>query len=478
MNYQDAIARLLSLVDHERSAPALPRQKRIYDLRNVSSLLDRMGNPHRRPGIVHVAGTKGKGSTAAMIESMLRAAGYFTGFYSSPHLHSFCERIRLDGKPVSPATFAELTASVWPHHLANAADPEAGPATLFEFLTAMAFQCFADCRTDFSVIEVGLGGRLDATNVVTPAVSVITPVSLDHTAILGDTIGEIAADKAGIIKPGVPVVVAPQFPEAMAAIEAAAATQSAPVIDVTASTAPSSRHSTFSPRHSGESRNPVAWHIDATSLDGQQLTFQTPHDTYRLLLPLLGDFQCSNAAVAVTAVETLIDAGHEIHRDAIIDGLSTVQWPARLEVLRRNPIVVADGAHNDHSVGTVLATLNDSVPHRRLTVVAGFSRDKRVAAMVELLAQRADRVIATRSRHPRSMRPAEIVDEFCARGFDADGIAAYDTVSDAVNVASADAKPGELVLVTGSLFVAAEARESILNIPPETYPDLLPPDLR
>ncbi len=457
MNYQDAIARLLSLVDHERSAPALPRQKRIYDLRNVSSLLDRMGNPHRRPGIVHVAGTKGKGSTAAMIEAMLRAAGYSTGFYSSPHLHSFCERIRLDGEPVSPATFAELTASIWPHHLANAADPEAGPATLFEFLTAMAFQCFADSRTDFSVIEVGLGGRLDATNVVTPAVSVITPVSLDHTAILGDTIGEIAADKAGIIKPGVPVVVAPQFPDAMAAIETAATAQSAPLVPVAEA---------------------ASCRVGSVSADGQDITIRSDRDTYHVLLPLLGDFQGSNAAVAITAVETLIDAGYDIRHDAICDGLSTVQWPARLEVLRRDPIVVADGAHNDHSVGTVLATLKDSVPHERLTVVAGFSRDKRVSAMVELLAQRADRVIATRSRHPRSMRPAEIVDEFCGQGCNAVGIAAYDTVSDAVNAACADAEPGELVLITGSLFVAAEAREAILDIPPETYPDLLPPDLR
>ena len=490
MNYQDSIARLLSLVDHERNAPALPRQKRIYDLRSVSRLLERLGNPHRRPGIVHVAGTKGKGSTAAMVESILRAAGYSTGFYSSPHLHSFCERIRVDGEPVAPGEFAELTAAVWPHHLANAADPEAGPATLFEFLTAMAFLCFAERQADFSVIEVGLGGRLDATNVVTPAVSVITPVSLDHTDILGDTIGEIAADKAGIIKPGVPVVVAPQFPEAMAAIEDAAAAQAAPLVDVTASTAPPNRHSTlspatlspghstFSPRHSGESRNPVTWRIDATSLDGQQLTVQTPCDTYRLLLPLLGDFQCSNAAVAVTAVETLIDAGYEVHRDVIIAGLSTVQWPARLEVLSRDPIVVADGAHNDHSVATVLGTLQSSIPHERLTVVAGFSRDKRVSAMVEFLAQRADRVIATRSRHPRSMRPSEIVDALCAHGFSPSRIATHDTVGDALNTACADAEPGELILVTGSLFVAAEAREAMLNIPPETYPDLLPPDLR
>ena len=457
MNYQAALARLLSLVDHERSAPALPRQKRIYDLRNVNRLLHRMGNPHRRLGIVHVAGTKGKGSTAAMIESILRAAGYSTGFYSSPHLHSFCERIRVNGDPVSPDEFSELTASVWPHHIANGADPESGPATLFEFLTVMAFHCFAENQTDCSVIEVGLGGRLDATNVVTPGVSVITPVSLDHTAILGDTIGEIAADKAGIIKPGVPVVVAPQFPEAMAAIQTAAAVQSAPLAEVAKS---------------------AAWRVDATSLDGQQLTIQTPRDAYRFRLPLLGDFQGANAAVAATAVETLMDAGYEIHRDAVVAGLSTVQWPARLEVLRRDPIVVADGAHNDHSVATVLATLNNSIPHRKLTVVAGFSRDKRVAAMVEFLAQRAHRVVATRSRHPRSMRPSEIVDEFCAQGFNSGRIVAYDNVSNAVNAAWDDADADALVLVTGSLFVAAEAREAILDIPPETYPDLLPPDLR
>ena len=412
MNYQDAIARLLSLVDHERSVPALPRQKRIYDLRNVARLLARLGDPHRLPGVVHVAGTKGKGSTAAMIESILRAAGYSTGFYSSPHLHSFCERIRRDGDPVSQHRFAELTSAIWAHHLANAADPEAGPATLFEYLTAMAFQCFAEDQADCSVIEVGLGGRLDATNVVTPAVSVITPVSLDHTAILGDTIGEIAADKAGIIKPGIPVVVASQFPDAMAAIQTAAAAQSAPLISVA---------------------DAADWRVDAVSPAGQEVTIQTPRDAYRLRLPLLGDFQCANAAVAVSAVETLADAGYSVPHDAVVAGLSTVQWPARLEVLSQDPVVVADGAHNDHSVATVLATLQGSLPHRRLNVVAGFSRDKRVSAMVELLSERAHRVIATRSRHPRSMRPAEIEDEFVAHGFDRNRLDAVADVGDAID---------------------------------------------
>ena len=435
----------------------MPRQKRIYDLRNVHRLLDRLGNPHYLPGVVHVAGTKGKGSTAAMVESILRAAGYSTGFYSSPHLHTFRERIRVDGEPVSPCRFAHATREVWPHHLANANDPEAGPATLFEYLTAMAFCVFNEAHADFNVIEVGLGGRLDATNVVSPAVSVITPVSLDHTAILGDTIGEIASDKAGIIKVGVPVVMAPQFPEAASPIRSAAALQSAPLVDVAQA---------------------ATWQVDSVNEFGQRLTVRTGRDVYHPVVPLLGNFQASNAAVAVTTVETLVEQGYGIPKAAILDGLAAVRWPARLEVLRRNPRVVADGAHNDHSVATVLDTLDHSLPHRRLTVVAGFSRDKRVSAMIDLIAKRGDRVIASRSRHPRSLRQSEIVDEFLTAGFPEDSLAETSNVADAIDLAVGNAQDDELILVTGSLFVAAEAREAILDIEPESYPDLLPPDLR
>lgn len=456
-SYEEAVARLLGLVDHERSVPAQPRQKRIYDLRNVERLLARMDNPHRRRGMVHVAGTKGKGSTAAMVESIARAAGYSTGFYSSPHLHSFCERIRRDGTPVARERFAELTDAVWPHHRENAADPEAGPATLFEYLTAMGFRCFAEDGVDVSVIEVGLGGRLDATNVVTPEVSVITPVSLDHVAILGDTIGEIAADKAGIIKPGVPIVVGPQFPEAMETIGRAATEQSAPVICV------------------GDA---ITWEVEEASAQGQLLEIHGRRDSYRLRLPLLGNFQGANAATAVGAAEVLVDAGYAIDRRAIIAGLESVEWPGRMEVLGREPMLVVDGAHNDHSVATLLATLKTYVPHRNLIVVAGFSRDKQVDAMIELLAQRAHRVIATRSRHPRSMRPAEIAEQFLGQRVPPERIAVTAHTAEAVTEAVASASADDLVLVTGSLFVVAEAREAVLGIEPETYPDLLPPDLR
>ena len=460
LTYADAIARLLSLVDHERAdhdagrEARRPRQKRIYDLRGISRLLLRMGDPHTRPGIVHVTGTKGKGSVAAMVEAILRAAGCSTGFFSSPHLHSFCERIRYDGEPVRPETFAALTAAVWPWHLANAADPDAGPATLFEFLTAMAFRHFQQEQTDASVIEVGLGGRLDATNVVRPAVSVITPVSLDHMAILGNTIGAIAADKAGIIKRATPVVVAPQqYDPADGVIQAVAASRGAPCVRVA---------------------DAVEWRIRQRSDYGQDMSIHTRHGDYGVRLPLLGDFQAANAATAAATAEELAAAGFPITRRAVVFGLNSVEWPGRLEVLHRTPYLVADGAHNDHSLASALDTLGDYLPHRRLVAVAGFSRDKQVDAMVRLLAERADRVMAVRSRHPRSLPPDDVAAALRQAGMPANRAETRSSVADGISDALGNADAGDLILATGSLFVSAEAREAVLDIAPEVYPDLMP----
>ena len=222
----------------------------------------------------------------------------------------------------------------------------------------------------------------------------------------------------------------------------------------------------------------IAWDVEEASADGQRLEIRGRRDTYRLRLPLLGDFQGANAATAVGAVEILAEAGYAIDRHAVIAGLESVEWPGRMEVLGREPTLVVDGAHNDHSVATLLATLKTYVPHRNLVLVAGFSRDKRVDAMVELLAERADRVIATRSRHPRSMRPAEIAEQFLGQRVPAERVGITAHTDDAIAEAVATADVDDLVLVTGSLFVVAEAREAVLGIEPETYPDLLPPDLR
>ena len=455
MNYRQAIDYLLSLVDHERQAPALPRQKRIYDLGRMTALLEILGQPHLAVPTIHIAGTKGKGSTAAMVDAVLTAAGYRAGFYSSPHLHTFRERIRRDTQPVGETEFAELVVAVKPAAQRLAANADLGPASLFEFMTAMAFHCFAQERVDFQTIEVGLGGRLDATNVVSPAVCAITSISLDHIAILGDTVGAIAADKAGIIKAGVPAVIAPQVPEALTPIAAATREKQAPLIRV---------------------GRDVTWRGGRSDWNGQELTVQGRLGSYNLRIPLLGPHQQENAAVAVAALEVLREQGYSIPERAIVVGMAAVQWPGRLEVLARRPIVVADGAHNVYSVAALLAALPQCFDYRRLILIAGFSRDKSVAGMVELLAGAQAQVIAARSRHPRSMRPEDIADLFRRNGVDR--VSEQETVAAALDLARELAGPEDLILAAGSLFVAAELREAVLGIEPELYPELLPPDLR
>ncbi len=462
MDYRQSIDALLSRVDHERNSLG-PRQKAIVDLSRMERFMSRLGNPHRRAKTIHVAGTKGKGSTAALCDAALTAASYHTGFNSSPHLHHFRERIRLDSQPIAEEGFARLVDQLWPQRMDDGGSYSGGAVTLFEFMTGMAYRCFAQEKVDFQIIEVGLGGRLDATNVVTPDVAVITSISLDHTAILGDTLAEIAAEKAGIIKPDGVVVVAPQAPEALSTILGACRNQHARAIQV---------------------GNDVTWISRETGRDpweGQSLTVKGRLEEYQLDIPLLGDHQLENAATAVAALEALIEQGHAIPAEAIQRGFAQVSWPGRMEVLSRSPLFVADGAHNLHSVNSLMESLDHFSLSGKLIVVAGFSRDKSVADMVRRLAQASHRtqaipiVFATRSRHPRSLSPASVAAHFGNEGLKAVESA---SVADAVEQALGLAGPGDLVLATGSLFVVAEAREAMLGIEPELYPDLLPRDLR
>ena len=457
-NYRQAIDYLLSLVDHERQVPALPRQKRIYDLRRVSALLSRLGAPHLSAHTIHIAGTKGKGSTAAMVDSILGAAGYRTGFYTSPHLHTFRERIRLGGEPVSENEFTTLVDKLAPVAAGLERETDLGSVTLFEFMTAMGFQRFAQEPVDFQTIEVGLGGRLDATNVVSPEVCAITSVSLDHMAILGDTVEEIAAEKAGIIKPGVPVVVAPQRPGAMEVILGVAEERRAPVTLV-------GKHVTWEFRGKAPACKP-----------SQVAEITVPRGKIHAVIPLLGRHQLENAAMAVGIVEVLAEKGCAIAFPDIVQGLMNVEWPCRLEALSRDPLILSDGAHNVYSMETMLSSLRDYFEFERLFVVVGFSRDKSIAGMVEALVPHADVAIATRSRHPRSLAPLSLAELLRKEGFGK--VHQREDVSGALALAREEAGLKDLILATGSLFVAAEARETMLGITPELYPDLLPPDLR
>jgi dihydrofolate synthase/folylpolyglutamate synthase len=455
LDYRQAIDALLTLVDHERALPLLPRQKRIYDLSRMEAFLGHLGDPHVAARTIHIAGTKGKGSTSAICDAVLCAANYSTGFYSSPHLHSFCERIRRDAQPIAKTKFASLVEQLWPHQEWVKNETDLGPVSLFEFMTGMAFQCFAQDRVDFQTIEVGLGGRLDATNVVRPEVCVITPISLDHTAILGDSISQIAAEKAGIIKPGALVVIGPQVPEARSVILSVCQERDAYPIQVGID---------------------LTWEAGPSTLDGQSFTVRSRRGERQLTMPLLGAYQLENAATAVAALEVLQEQGHSIPDEAMAQGFSDVSWPCRMEVLSRSPLVVADGAHNAHSMASLLESLPRYFSYQRLILVSGFSRDKSVSDMVRLLVRCSPVVFATRSRHPRSLPPRNLAEQFRAQG--AAQVTETNTVAEAVAQALALAQPGDLVLGTGSLFVAAEVREAVLGIEPELYPDLLPPDLR
>ncbi|PKB65251.1 MAG: hypothetical protein BZY80_00745 [SAR202 cluster bacterium Io17-Chloro-G2] len=458
MDYRQSIGALLSLVDHERNSLG-PRQKAITGLSRTERFMSRLGDPHRQAKTIHVAGTKGKGSTAAMCDAALRAAGYHTGFYSSPHLHHFTERIRLDSQPIAEEDFARLVDELWPRRMDGDPDSSDGAeaVTLFEFMTGMAYYCFAKEKVDFQVIEVGLGGRLDATNVVTPSVAVITSISLDHTAILGDTLAEIAAEKAGIIKPGGVVAVAPQAPEALSTILGVCRDQQARAIQI------------------GKDVTWVSHETGRDPWDSQRLTVKGRLEEYQLDIPLAGLHQLENAATAVAALEALVEQGHSVPAEAIQRGFAQVSWPGRMEVLSRSPLFLADGAHNPHSVNLLMEALDCNPPPGRLILVAGFSRDKNVADMARRLAQASPMVFATRSRHPRSLPPAAVADLFKNEGLTA---VESDSVAEAVEQALGLAGPGGLVLATGSLFVVAEAREAMLGIEPEVYPDILPQDLR
>jgi dihydrofolate synthase/folylpolyglutamate synthase len=418
----------------------------------METLLGLMGDPHLTIPTVHVAGTKGKGSTCAMISSALVAHGCKTGLYTSPHLHTFRERIQVDGRPISGDAFACLITDLWTHVDAVAGMGDRGTVTVFELLTAMAFEHFRREGCRYQVIEVGLGGRLDATNLVSPAVAVITPVGLDHVAVLGDTVPKIAAEKAGIIKAGVPVVVGRQSQDAMAVIAHRAGEAGSPIIDAMTST-----------RLIGE---------PALVGDRQRVTIVSRRAGYDIDLPLLGLHQVDNARTAIAALEWLAEAGLELRREAIERGLSNTSWPARFQVLSSaGPAVVVDGAHNADSADALRSTFEFRFPNRaRVFLIYGGTRGHDSTETARRLRPLRPLVIATRTRHPKAIDPVELA--VALRGLGLEVAAISPDTQAAYGTARAMAEPDDVILATGSLFVAAEVIEAVQGIEPELYPTL------
>jgi dihydrofolate synthase/folylpolyglutamate synthase len=467
MRYQEAYNYVNTFTNYEKldNMSGLNRDLNADGLERVRLLLRLLGRPQNSFKSIVVAGTKGKGSVAAMLDSILREAGQHTALYTSPHLHTFRERIQVDGEMISPADMARITEQIEPvvERIRGLGDPTLLPTT-YELATAIAFTYFREQKVDIAVLEVGLGGRLDAVNVVDPLVSVITTISMDHMQLLGDTLGKIASEKAGIIKPGGKVVSAPQQPEAMEVINNVAEEKRADLAVVGREVYVGTGHL---PEVLADDQGVPIYQAFTIGFEADRTT---SGEKMRVKLPLLGNHQQINAAVALAAMRALQEKGIGVSTNSILSGFSKVSWPARLEVLHRKPIVIGDGAHNVQSIAALGQAMSDLFSRRNVIAVLGMSNDKDIAGILGeirvwtdgISGPKVERVIVTKSSHPRAADPREVAQQAVATGLTVElRESITDALSKAESVANGYTKDDGLdpvVLVTGSLFVVAEAR--------------------
>ncbi len=419
-----------------------------FGLKKIEKLLEYIGNPQDKLHIIHVGGTNGKGSVCAMIGSVLENAGYNVGVNTSPHLSEFTERITINGKQITKADvvkYAKLLREV--REKVNS-QTHLGYATYFEVVTAMALKYFYDSNLDFVVLEVGLGGTFDATNVVKPVLTVITDVSLDHTEHLGNTMTSVAENKAGIIKPGCPVVTSNTETEVLKVITDTCEAQNSPCYQL------------------GKDFN---YKINSSTVDGLDLDYKgIDHDYQNLKIPLLGEHQGRNGSLALSALEILQSrTSAKLSEQVIRTGLSKTLWPGRLEIIQKSPWVIVDGAHNPAGAKT-LAGAFKLFDYDKLLLVFGCSEEKDIKNLIKNLAPKANRIILTRSDNRRAAKPELILEQLQA--MDIKSREAHDLeieittpVSAAVKNALAKANKNDLVCICGSLFVVGEAREALLN---------------
>jgi dihydrofolate synthase / folylpolyglutamate synthase len=400
-SYPDSVRFLYTLGNEVKTAK--------LGLERIRKLLHALGDPQRAYRVIHVAGTNGKGSTCAMIDAGLRAAGIRTGLFTSPHLVEPTERIQVDGSPVTPDQFQRAFTEV--HVIAETLDLDCHP-TYFETVTAMGFWLFREMRVETAVVEVGLGGRLDATNVVEPALTVITPVDFDHEIYLGHTLESIAAEKAGILKAGVPAVFARQRPEAEAVLDRRAEELHIPI------------------------RRAEEFPVIDLEIDARGSRFSG------LCVPLAGEHQVENAQTAAVALDALGVSAR---------GIGETRWPGRLEHVAPNPDTILDGAHNPAGARALARYLTRFYPDRKLWLIYGAMRDKSVEEIADILFPLAHELILTAPKFSRALRP-EALQEFDERGRTAPSI------QEALDLVRQKASPSDVIVVTGSLFLVGEAR--------------------
>lgn len=443
MTYEQALAYLSQFINYE-TGQRVPYVPEYFDLDAFAAFLHELGNPHRAFPSVLIAGSKGKGSTAAMIASILSRAGMRTGLFTNPHLVTLRERIQIDRQLISPHAFAGLVAELRSHLQPTRRGQPRRFRTFFELTTALSFLYFARQEVDVAVVEVGLGGRLDTTNVLTPQVAVLTPIGLEHTHILGDTLTAIAGEKAGIIKPGACVVCAPQQEEAAAVFEQRCQEQEATL---------------------SMAGQDFCWRVVDASPAGTRMRFRGfGIEIDDITVSLAGRHQAANAAVAVAVCTQLRQQGWTLSDGHIRHGLASVQWEGRAEIIGREPWVVLDAAHTVESARCLADTLNELFEADRLFLVFGMATDKKVEDFVATLAPLAHEVIVTEFRSPRACKPQRLADEVRRHGV---AVRLAETPEQALALARAEARPADAVCVTGSVLLVGEIKAHLLNQPLE-----------
>jgi dihydrofolate synthase/folylpolyglutamate synthase len=437
MNYESAVRYLLSL-GRELAAPTQAAAAK-FNLENITILLERLGRPDRAYPCVHIAGTNGKGSTAAFLEKILRDAGFRTGLNTSPHLERINERIRISGEEIADARFAEIFTRIHAviEELLAEGKLRAHP-TYFECVTALAFEAFARERVEFAVIEVGLGGRLDATNVVIPVVSIITRIDFDHENYLGHSLREIAGEKAGILKPQVPAVFAGQLREAREVLQERAKELRCPVVETS---------------EAFRVKNEAVEHgcVRAT------VTEAASGKVFSVEPRLAGRFQLQNALNAVAAARILQNRNYRITDENISGGIATTEWPGRLERLQTRPDVYLDGAHNPGAARELAQFLEDDFAGRKVYLIFGAMRDKAVDEVTGMLFPHAHEVIFTQPGTPRAVSARQLAE---MAGDHAKKFTVIEDAERALESALSKAGPEDAVFVTGSLYLVGELRHA------------------
>jgi dihydrofolate synthase/folylpolyglutamate synthase len=435
MDYQEAIKYIYGHTNYE--AVPRPHSEGNYDLRRVYELLEALGNPHLKARSVHIAGTNGKGSTAAMLAAVLTEAGYNTGLYTSPHLITTRERFTVNGRMISEQELAEIITRLEPEIAAVDQRATYGRLTVFEILTVLGFVYFAEKRCDFQVMEVGMGGRYDATNVIQPEVSLLASISYDHCDILGNSLTEIAREKCGIIKPGCTVVSHPQEEAAAAVIRETCQEKGVNLITV------------------GQdiTRRSLGYNFEQ-----QRIEVDGRLCRYKAAIPLLGPYQLDNAAAAIAAIEVLVERGWRISRDNIIRGLANVHFPGRMNIISNKPWIVVDGGHNPGAARRLREALSSYFSPTRYILVIGISSDKDVPCIISELAPISNLAITTRANSSRAAKPEALAAELAKHSVTAK---TTESVAEAIKEAISIADKGDLICVTGSLYVVGEAMEYI-----------------